>query len=171
MILQSYHCNNCERVGSHKVKFCTPNLHVSHFNLCDILYDSPMMVNCNCNLQLLIWINIPVFEALFKDLLLNVSPSAGQHTSPISWKPKARINNDSKPQPYTEPDESTPQLQPISLISTSMLPSHLQLYPQRNKKRTLSCGLHSVTKTIFLHGYGAYMEIRNVRVLRKWHSI
>jgi len=135
MILQSYHCNNSERVGSHKVKLWMPNLHVSHITLCEILYDSPMMVNCNCNMQLLIWINIPVFEALFKDLLLNVSPSAGQHTSHMSWNPKARINNDPTPQPYTEPDESIPQLQPTSLISTSMLPSHLHLYPKEKKKK------------------------------------
>jgi len=81
-----------------------------------------------------------VFEALFKDLLLNVSPSAGQHTSHISWNPKARINNDPTPQPYNEPDESIPQLQPTSLLSTSMLPSHLHLYPQSNKKKPFRVG-------------------------------
>jgi hypothetical protein len=169
MILQSYHCNNSERVGSHKVKSWMPNLHVLHFTLCGILYDNPMMVKCN--MQLLLWTNILAFEALFKYLLLNVSPLAGQHTSHISWNPKVHINGPT-PQPYTESDESSPQLHRTSLISMSILPSNLHLYHRRNKtkKNTLSCVFHSATKTIFLHCYGTYMEICNVRVPRRWMS-
>ena len=130
MILQSYHCNNSERVGPHKVKFWMPNLHVLHFTLSEILQ---MMVNCNTHL--LLWINILVFGVLFEDLLLNVNPSAGQHTSHISWNPKVHINSDPTPQPYTEPEESSPQLHPTSLISVSILPSHLHQYHRRKKNR------------------------------------
>jgi hypothetical protein len=164
IILRPYHCSNSERVGSHKVKFWTPNLHVLHFTLFEILYNSPMMVNCDWNLCLRHYLKICYCMRV---------PQLVNTLLTLSWNPKCE--HMSIWTYWQRPN--TAALYRARWIQSTATPNFFNIYinptlpftpipPTKQKK--LPYVFHSVTQTTFLHCYDTHMEICNVRVLRRW---